>query len=467
MATIIEKKVTALQHHRTALEAELKAWKALAQRGGLLEKHQTQLKRITDQLYGFLETIDDAEQAGDAFKKIQILYPKTLGAYRIWSYFRSKFALRQVAVFQDLLRCADELAWAAYKPAYESAKAAGIVDVKALKEPPLVYFSSYAAPFVQARDTAFVPEGISERDIEAFGIAILTLPVPVISVPWFQLNHLPDAVVIAHEVGHAVEHDFNLRTPLEEIFNTFNGSATPDQRRQAWLSWRHEIFADVYAILCTGPAYVISLISYLLDDRDSIRQERITGPEFGAYPTRYLRVLINLETLQWLGYWDAMHIPNKLKGVLSSLQSVWKDTYQFHAMPDYESDIAPLIEALLTTKFASFGGQALTDVIVFSIADLEDVGTQLERWLNNISFKKDGSAKAFLHLFAATTVAYHLDQNKYLTGNHHQKILNNLLGQIPKGVRSANPEALLPAGQKTQEALDRASGRLLASQFGL
>ena len=73
--------------------------------------------------------------------------------------------------------------------------------------------------------------------------------------------HLPMAVVVAHEVGHAVEHDFWLEAALTAAFAAL---AVPDERKVAWSAWREELFADAYGVLCCGPAYVQALMDFLL-----------------------------------------------------------------------------------------------------------------------------------------------------------------------------------------------------------
>ena len=73
-----------------------------------------------------------------------------LFAQRTWAYFRDKFALRTVKVLRDTLKCTDEFAWECYRPARERALQAGQIREGQLKEPPLTFFSSDAAPLIRA-----------------------------------------------------------------------------------------------------------------------------------------------------------------------------------------------------------------------------------------------------------------------------------------------------------------------------
>src|SRR5262249_36814252 len=143
-------------------------------------------------------------------------------------------ALRDVANLRNELRCADEFAWECYRPALECAIEANALPTKKVRrEPPLVFFSDDASPFVQTRDTVILPGATEQSDILRFGRETFALPVPVIGVPWLHLNHLPAAATIAHEVGHTVEDDFELSKSLNSAFATL-----PEARRAAWQAWR-------------------------------------------------------------------------------------------------------------------------------------------------------------------------------------------------------------------------------------
>src|SRR6266545_3043000 len=178
----------------TALHQELQDWRERTQQGKKLEKHQTQVDRIASRLDGFLDAT--GTPTGASFADNQRIRSRVLGAHRIWDYFRSKLALRDVEWFREELLCADQFAWECYKPSLDAARAANTIAPEALKEPPLVFFSGDSSPFARSRDAPLLPAGITEREIKDFGDAILSLPIPVVGVPWFQVNHLPSAVVI-------------------------------------------------------------------------------------------------------------------------------------------------------------------------------------------------------------------------------------------------------------------------------
>ena len=429
-----------LRQQKLTLQREFADWRERTQEGKQLEKHCTQVLAITAKLEGFLDKIGEPDEtAADAFEENHRIHRLLLGAHRIWAYFRSKLALRDVSWLADDLQCADELAWECYRPARVKAEAADSIAKGDLKEPPLVFFSNDASPFSQARHSIFEPEFIKQQgDAGKLGLAILQLPIPVIGIPWFQVDHLPTAVVIAHEVGHAVEHDFGLGTALKDAFAAL---PVPTCRRPGWLSWRHELFADAYGVLCTGPAFSRALMDFLAADPKRIQQEEVAAPDWGRYPNRFLRMLVNFELLGQLGIPDA------------GLGKLWKDAYLFHQMQAFEQDIAAVVSALLETVFPTFGA-TLKQVVSFGHADQSRVEDLASDIIAGIEMPKN---EPFRKLYAATTIAYFQDAKTYEENNTAMPLIARMLDAIPDGVRSAEPEP--PEDREAEmEAIYRPTG---------
>lgn len=421
-----------LAHLNKALLAEFGEWRARSESGQPLEKHHSQIRRITNRLEGFLAAISGAPGAPASFDSNERAMTYLLGAHRIWNFFRSKFTLRDSAWLQDDLMCADELAWQCYSPAHDRAAKAGAIKAEELKEPPLVFFSSDASPFAQARDTLFLPEKISERDVLDFGKAIFSLPIPIVGIPWLQVSHLPSAVIIGHEVGHAVEHDFKLEGQVEGAISRL---VIPEERKSAWLAWREEIFADVYGILCTGPAYIIGLMRYLIAREDEVEKETRTAANWGTYPTRYLRVELNFELLHQLG------LAEKMAGILENLESAalpppeaWRETYSFHLMKSFMPDVPGIVEALRTCAFSAFGEKPLEEVITFTAEDLEKTASLALRVNKGVLLP---SGTPMRRLYAAATLAYYADPLAYQEKDGARKVVTRILDSIPPGVRSS------------------------------
>lgn len=418
---LAQQRAVELRHQKSALQDELEEWRTRTKKGAKLEKHFTQVLAITAKLDGFLAQIEEPDpQAADPFVDYDMIHRLLLGGHRIWAYFRSKLALRDVDWLANDLKCADELAWECYRPAREKAAAAGKIVPSALKEPPLVFFSNDASPFAQARNTVFAPEQVDDGGaVGDLGAAILMLPISVIGIPWFQLHHLPMAVVVAHEVGHAVEHDFGLEAALTAAFAAL---AVPDERKVAWSAWREELFADAYGVLCCGPAYVQALMDFLLGAPAAIQQERKEAPAWGRYPGRYLRMFVNFRLLAQLG------VANP------GLEQSWQDIYQFHLLQPYEEDVPAVVTALLNTPYAPFGGATLKEVVAFNQGDLA-AAQSAAKFINQGLNLPVGTS--FRRLYAAATMAYYGDPETYARRNAHSAMVQRMLASIPPGVRSA------------------------------
>ncbi len=446
-----------ITHQAKVLRQEFAAWRARTGSEAAWQKHFTQLQRITTQLGAFIDSVAGspapaAHGGGPPAGPAEPADPNTafsrlVFAHRVWSYYRALFTQREVTALRRELRCIDELAWACYQPARDKAVAAGTVTLAAVKEPPLVCFGNDASPYAQGRATLLDPhgQGISTVDIERFGQALLALPMPIVTVPWFQASHLPAAVLVAHEVGHAVDHDFGLSGVFEPVFQALNiPSAT---RRTAWLAWRAELFADVYGILCTGAAHVLALLSYLADAVDVVAGERITAADWGKYPSRHLRMQVNLAVLDRLGLPD------------EGTRALWSTAYPNHAMFDFESDVPKVVAAFLDTPLPAFGGARLPDVTCLTAPDWEKVRAQANRIILRQALEP---GRPFNQLFAAATLAYHGDPPKYLARDEQLPILESLAASIPPGVRGTLPRQ---DQAMAQARADEAAGRALLALF--
>jgi hypothetical protein len=443
--TLASLRAAELAQQKQALQDEFADWRARSQPGQPLEKHLSQIARITRQLDAFLDEIGDAP---DSFDAQETYTRKVLGAHRIWAYYRRKLSLRDVAWFRDDLKCADELAWKCYFPAREKAEAAGAIATGALKEPPLVFFSHEASPFMYPRAAAFTVEGItSSQDLKA---ALLKLAVPVVGVPWFQVHNVASAPVIGHEVGHVVEEDFGLEETIEDL--TDHLDTIPQERRDVWRIWSHELFADLYGCLCTGPAYPMALMDYLLDRPQAIQNERWTDPDWQQhmrpYPTRYLRMQFNFAVLEKMGQQDA------------ALEQSWKGTYAYHKMKAYTADIPAVVDALLGAGLAPFGGVPIHSVITFGQPDQAMAGTLAARLNAGLSLP---AGQSFRQLVAGATLAFHTDPQRYQQVNGGQTILARMAAAIPAGDR--DDQVLGPVKRVERDAADDQTGRALTDLF--
>jgi hypothetical protein len=365
-----------------------------------------------------------------------------LELHRIWNFFRSKFQLRSADWLRDFLKAADEFAWHCYEPAQRLALAAD-PHLKDVKEPPLVFLTENWSALAVSRGTRFLVE--RDRYVQllapsAFDEATQKLPIPVVGVPWTHLGHLADAVIIGHEVGHAVERDFGLLVPLQDAV----GAAVPPERREAWRSWTREVFGDVYGCLATGPAFVGMLIDFLAPDFDEQKTVRLPAPEgsWGAYPPAPLRTLLNLELLRGLGCCAEAH--DQARALGGQLDG--------HNLTAFEADLKGVVGAMLGTKLTALGGATVREVLPYWETMHEHAAECATNLLAGNPVRKDGDMVR--QLFAAARLSFEKDPAAVKGPEVRETILRLVLNEILDGPR-AGP------GAAAGEDADREAGAQL------
>jgi hypothetical protein len=297
-----------------------------------------------------------------------------------------------------------------------------------------------------SRDAAYHAEIPSEAGIaiESFAGLLKALPISVIGLPWFQLGHLPDAVVIGHETGHNVEFDLGLTAPMTERLTGCLGHAgVPAERQRAWLAWRCEAFADCYGTLTLGPSYAGAQADFLTAEASYIREE--TSDHRAEYPTTYLRMLLVFEALERLGH----------AAEAEARRRQWRQAYPEHALVDFEGDIAVVVEALLEGTF--LGGRPLHETIQFTARDHTAARNEAARALKR---GKPQSADVRT-LIAASRLAFEADPERFVAHDVQDRILRRIMEVIGIGTRSGVRREVSEADLAAHDA--RAGATLLST----
>lgn len=286
--------------------AEIEAWQKLTTTD--LKKHTSQVSRLAGLLLP-LEAHVAARVADAAAGKSQSTFfelaQEVLALGKAWAPYRQKLTLRFFGHQRTVLDVADELAYRFWRPAYAaaaSAAAAGSTRRSApAKEPPLVYLQGDISPFIATRDTTFEVERVfGERtDLQGVPWAAKILgrtPVPIVALPYSAASHIGDLLVLAHEIGHAVEADFALGDELAAALDARLANA--DRRRDHWLAWASEVFADLWGTLVAGPAFARALERLVVNGAVEVTSE--VPSKASLYPPTILRLLVIAAALERL-----------------------------------------------------------------------------------------------------------------------------------------------------------------------
>jgi len=393
-----------------ALRRELDDWIAVSDEGKDYEKHYSQIRRIAARLNPALTAVADdlKTTAGNAdclLSRAETIEQDILDLHRIWDYFRSKIALRATPEFRRFLAVADDFAWSCYEPAIRKTGAER-------REPPLVFFNADPSPFAMRRDAAYeIPGGQFKP-----GVArelLRALPVPVVGIPWFQINHLPDLLIVAHEIGHHVEDDLGLSPQLDQAVDA---AAISAGHRELWRGWIGETFADIYGALSAGSAYALALLNFLIADRRRITETSAVSP---LYPPPYLRLRITIA---------AVAERRELANDLVEAWSAWKQAFPTHAMAGFDDDCPLIVSAILEQTVSA--RVKIGDLVSFKDGDRHAA----EAAAIAVDPTRDFATTDVRELVAAAAFTFHGDPSGYSAGPQ-KRLLDHIVDSAGTGKR--------------------------------
>lgn len=441
----LSRRVFALDAKLASLSDEISAWREESKdEQARFAWHRSQIGEICGDLEEMHAVIGDElnalrETEPIAVAAIERLERRILAALQIWECYRSKFAMRVEAQLRESLILIDDLAWQAYRPAHDRAVASGRLPPERARLPPLVFPNARWSPFARSREQAYeLDEGTGVlRSIEDFEDYLRAIPVPLIGIPWYQVSHLPDAVFVGHEVGHLVEEDLGLEEDLRKVvLDALAGVEAPHP--VAWSRhWRKEVFADVYGVLATGPAYARTLIEVLRGAPETSTEVQPEPPDrWRAYPTRTLRVRLVCEAVRQLpGDAAAKAVFGQ---IADDMLAQWMKAYPSHPMGAYEADIPLVIKALMHEPLAALArkkdgaGESLASVLSFTgpmhAAALADA--------KNANKAEDPQGKDVRVLFAGVALAFLASPERFRAEGAQNRFRQRLLKLPMERVRA-------------------------------
>jgi hypothetical protein len=412
----LERKAIELERKLSSIGAELAAWKAESKAGGPLEKHHTQIRaldRTLTKLTGEVaSTLATARSTGLLDRAIE-LEEMVLSIHTLWNFLRSKLALRYVPHFQLALIGAGELAWKCFEPAQD------LMPQGTGREPPLIYFSGASTPLTLPRGMAF------EEEVEQVHVTWLlqrdsldALPVPIIGIPWFQVEHVPDLPIVAHEVGHDVEIDLRLTAEIEAALD-HQIADVEYERQTSWYRWATEVFADVYGTLALGPAFSRTLFDFLAGTPETLAAET---PE-PDYPTTILRLLLSLAVL------ETTHFATEAE----ELRQAWN--LPAHELACYERDIPKVVAAMVTGPYGGLPHGRLDGLVCFTRESQRQAVADASELLSGLQ-PEAADART---LVASARLAFDRDPARYVKKGADRLVLNQIKSMQGVGVRAGPP----------------------------
>lgn len=361
VTTLIDRKRAEVRLKLQSLTDDFAHWtERSAVDGSELRKHRTQIWRLTTQLgrshAGLAKEI--GARSFDALEDARDVERNVLALHRIWDFFRAKLAQRESTRLRPFLDAADDFILACFDPLMKAA-AGGAVPLAKRRAQPLAFLNGGSSPFVQTREDGFQVEDTLGEDQPRgrFGALVRALPVSVVGLPWHEVAHVPELLLLAHEMGHVVEFDFALTDELEGALA--NAKVDAD-RLETWRSWFAESFADVFGALTGGPAFVGALTDLLAEPKSVVLSDRGDTPAFrGLYPSAMIRVRLAVETIRLVGHDE--EADRRLGD--------WRAQYgEEHELSDHEEDCAAVAKAFIDSRLPTLGDRSLRSLVAFDEA---------------------------------------------------------------------------------------------------
>lgn len=433
MSDRVDRKRAELRAKLAGLDDEFADWRRVSSLGAPLEKNNSQVRALLEALAVPVEKLrnrieDDTDDLSTTWAQAERML---LSCHEIWDFFRQKFCLRRVDFFLPYLTLADEFAWACYRPAQMLGTGDHNVDPDHVREPPLAFLTEVSTPYALPRGSSYGREvGSAAPADDTLRRIVDRLPVPVVGVPWFQLRHLPDALLVGHEVGHLVEVDLRLTATLKSLLDEALAAAgaSPGHRRM-WQGWLGEVFADVYGVLCAGPAFGRALLDFAATGPIAFRGSP-------AYPPLWLRIRVVAEAMARPGtreYGD-------------DLLAHWRA--QYAGSPDdgdpvLAAQAVAVVAALLNGPYPQFRDRPLTSVLDYPTWYLtaEQTASALLRG-SRLSPGIDIRC-----LLAAASIAFSRAPQRYLVLEATRAVLRHAHEIETKGIRGAAVAAPAATGR--------------------
>jgi hypothetical protein len=265
----------------------------------------------------------------------------------IWKFYLELFGQRQSS-FGPLLLACDRIALDCYQYVYT-----GLGRAKPVPSP---------APFCYL-ETGFSP-ATYRRGIPMPKLGRGPNPFPLIQLPYHRLINPWTLGAVLHESAHNLQSDLGLwrAVPLR-IARHLLAARIPHEVVRVWARWHKETWADLAAVLLGGPEIVASLMD--VTGRSAAAAQRFNPRD--VHPTPWLRVFINIELLQRMGFVERARAYRAAWSQLySAPQSGWMPDVMLKTFPEA---CRIVVDTIAFAAYPELGGKTLAQAFKFEARD--------------------------------------------------------------------------------------------------
>jgi hypothetical protein len=231
------------------LSADIDQWFGKWRKADQVRAHTSQLQALQRNMGDVLGRIvadlpadEPGTDLGEIYDKCRSNDKRTAHMLRLWRFFADKFDQRFDKRMAPALAAADEIGWSCF--------AAATGHPGWTPAAPLAYFDARYAPSAFAREDTPVDlrpaDALLREHVRLLPIPLIALPPVCMDRPWWL-------VLLAHEIGHQVQHEIGDGDFIGSFADTVASLAADcGGESGTWRGWSQELFADAFAVLTVG-----------------------------------------------------------------------------------------------------------------------------------------------------------------------------------------------------------------------
>lgn len=274
---------------------------------------------------------------------------EVVGAYELWSAFRSVFEQRREERICRTLDAADLVAASAYRTAMDQAVKWKVVKATEYREPPLVCADAVGSPATAARGSQV--SGLTST-IQRYRSKLM--PIPLVLFPADRLDDIWTYSTLAHEVGHDLEADLVFSSEaIEAAGAAIKAAGAGDASLDAWRAWGNEVVADAVGVTLAGAGFAGGLADWL---STVALAQLFAQPTGDPHPPPHLRIRVLAGLLRGSGVGAWQPLADALRADMDAVAATtpkWQEPFADHA--------EAFATAVISTKLSALRNHAIVE----------------------------------------------------------------------------------------------------------